>query len=113
MIFTFTPGSFRQFHEIFQQLKADLLAFLRVKLRGVNIGAPDGRRKGATVIRARGDDGLIRWLRKKAVDEISVAAVFNSAKQGAIVFRNLNLIPANLGDFKSGLFRETDDAALK
>jgi hypothetical protein len=29
----------RQFHEIFQQLQADLLAFLRVKLRGVNIAA--------------------------------------------------------------------------
>lgn len=38
------PGklTFRQFHEIFQQLQADLLAFLRVKLRGINIVAPDG-----------------------------------------------------------------------
>ena len=51
-------STFRQFHKILQQLQADLLAFLRVKLRGENIVAPDGRRKGAAVIRARRDDGL-------------------------------------------------------
>lgn len=33
---------FRQFHKTLQQLQADFLAFLRVKLRGENIIAPDG-----------------------------------------------------------------------
>jgi hypothetical protein len=32
---------FRQFHKILQQLQADALAFLRVKLRGEDVVAPD------------------------------------------------------------------------
>ena len=105
--------SFRQFHEILQQLQADLLAFLRVKLRGVDIVAPDGRRKAVAVIRAGGDDGFVHRLRIKTVDKINVTAVFNSAKQRAVRFSHFNLVPANLRNFQSGLFREADDAAFE
>src|SRR5208282_4693853 len=104
---------FRQFHKIFQQLQADLLAFLRVKLRGVDIVAPDGRRKGVTVIRARRDDGFVRRLRKKAVHEINVAAAGDAAIERAIRLLDVELVPADLRDFQSGLLREADDAALK
>lgn len=46
----------RQFHKILQQLQADLLAFLRVKLRGEDVVAPDGGCKGIAVFRPRGDN---------------------------------------------------------
>ena len=103
----------RQIHKILQQLQADLLAFLRVKLRGENIVAPDGRRKGVAVIRARRDDGFVRRLRKKAVDEINVAAAGDAAIEWTIGLRDVELVPADLRDFQPGLFREADDAALK
>ena len=94
-------------------MQADLLAFLRVKLRGVDIFAPDGRRKGVAVIRARRDDGFVRRLRKKAVDEINVAAAGDAAIERAISLHDVELVPADLRNFQPGLFREADDAALK
>src|SRR5277367_4747597 len=106
-------SSFHQFHKVFQQLQADLLAFLWVKLRGINILAPDGRRKGVAVIRARGDEGFIHRLRKKAVNEINVAAAGDAAIERTIRPHDVELVPADLRDFQSGLFREADDAALK
>src|SRR3984957_2738920 len=106
-------SSFRQFREIFQQLQADLLAFLRVKLRGVNIVAPDGRRKGVAVIRASRDDGFVHRLRKKAVHEINVAAAGDATIERAIRLHDVELVPADLRDFQPGPSREADDAALK
>jgi len=105
--------TFRQFHEIFQQLQADLLAFLRVKLRGENIVAPDGGSKAAAVIRAGRNDGFVHRLRIKAVNEINVAPAGNAAIERTIGLHDVELVPADLRDFQSGLFRETDNAALK
>jgi len=105
--------TFRQLDKIFQQLQADLLTFLRVKLRGVNIVAPDGRRKVVAVIRARRDDGLVHRLRIKAVHEINVAAAGDAAIERTVGLRDFNLVPADLRNLQSGPFREADDAALE
>ena len=84
-----------------------------MKLCGKDIVAPDRRGKIISVIRARGDDGLIRWLWIEAVHEIDIAAVFNSAIERAIGFHNFQLVPADLRDFQSGFLREADNAAGK
>jgi len=105
--------TFRQLHEIFQQSQADLLAFLRVKLRGVNIVAPDGRCKGVAIIRARRNDGFVHRLRKKAVHKINVAAARDAAIERTIRLHNVELVPADLRDFQSGCFIEADDTSLK
>ena len=94
-------------------MQADLLTFLRVKLRGVNIVAPDGRCKGVAIIRARRNDGFVCRLRIKAVDEINVAAAGDAAIERAIRLHDVELVPADLRNFKSGFFREADDVALK
>ena len=75
-------------------------AFFWMKLCGKDIVAPDRRGKIISVIRARGDDGLIRWLWIEAVHEIDIAAVFNSAIERAIGFHNFQLVPADLRDFQ-------------
>ena len=94
-------------------MQADLLAFLRVKLRGVNVVAPDGRRKSVAVIRARRDDGFVRRLRKIAVHEINIAAAGNAAIERAVRLHDVELVPTDLRDFQSGLFGEADDAAFE
>ena len=73
---------FRKLDEIIEQVQADFLAFLRVKLRGENVVAPDGRGEVFAVIRARGDNPGIGGLGKETVDKINVAAGGNPFKQG-------------------------------
>src|ERR1035441_10353886 len=108
------PLSFSgKFHEVFQQLQADLLALLRVKLRRENVVAPDGRRKGVAVFRARGDNRLGRRLGIKAVDEIHVAAAGDAAIERAIGLHDFNLVPPDLRNLQSVLFGKADDAALE
>ena len=84
-----------------------------MKLRGVNIVAPDGRREAVAIIRARRDDGLVRRLRKKAMNKINVAAACDAAIERTIRLHDVELVPADLRDFQSWLFREADDAALE
>src|SRR5271170_6573547 len=100
-------------NEVLQQAQADRLAFLGMKLRGVNIIAPDGGGEGLPVRRARRYDGLIGGLRKKAVDEIDVAAARNAAKQRAIRLCQLDPVPADLRDFQPRFFGETHHRALE
>src|ERR1035441_5955364 len=88
-----------QIHKILQQLQADLLAFFRMKLRGINIVAPDGGREAVAVFGARGDDARIHRLRIKAVDEIDIAAAGNAAIQWAVWPRDFELVPADLRNF--------------
>ena len=90
---------FRKLDEIFEQLQADFLAFLRVKLRGENIVAPDGRREIISVIRARRDDAGIQRLRIKAVHEINVTAAGNAAIERTIRPHDVELVPADLRNF--------------
>src|SRR3974390_1249685 len=104
---------FRQFNKIFQQLQADSLAFLRVKLRRKNIVAPDGGRKGLAVFRARGDNAAIRRLRIETVHEIDITAVRHTAKQGTIGLCFLKPIPADLRNFQPKLVRKPDDTSLE
>ena len=47
------------------------------------------------------------------MDEINVAAAGDAAEERAIRLRELNLVPADLRDFQSRLFREAHDAALE
>ena len=100
-------------HKILQQLQADLLAFLRVKLRGENIVAPDGRRERFAVVRARRDDGRIHRLRKKTVDEINVAAAWNVTKKRTVRLRQFKLVPADLRNLQARLFGKADDFAFE
>jgi len=99
--------------EIPQQLQADPLAFLRMKLRGENVVLPDGRGEPFAVSRARRHDGFVRGFWKKTVHEINVAAAGNVAKQRTPRLRDFDLIPADLRDFQPGLCRETDDFTPK
>ena len=102
-----------QLDKVLQQLQADFLAFLRVKLRGEHIVAPDGRRKVVAVVRARGDDGRVHRLRIKAVHEINVAAAGDAAIERTVGFHDLQLVPADLRNLVAGLLGEADDFALK
>src|SRR5260221_9269245 len=100
-----------EINEVLKKLQADLLAFFGVKLRRINVVAPDGGGEGLSVNRACGDDGGIERLRKKAVDEIDVAAAGNIAEQRAIRLGQLDLVPADLRDLQTGLFGEAHDPA--
>ena len=102
-----------EIHKIFQQLQTDGLAFLRMKLRSEYVVLPNRRCKGVAVSRARGDNGIIQRLRKKAVDEIYVAAVGNIFKQWTIRLRDVDLVPADLRNFQSGLFRKSSNFAFE
>src|SRR5882724_1639801 len=88
-----------EINEVLKKLQADLLAFFGVKLRRINVVAPDGGGEGLSVNRARGDDGGIERLWEKAVDEINVTAAGNIAEQRAIRLREFNLVPADLRYF--------------
>ena len=65
------------------------------------------------VVRARGDDARIHRLRIKTMHKINVAAAGDAAIERTIRLHNLQLIPADLRDFVSGLFGETNHLALK
>ncbi len=84
-----------------------------MKLRGINIVAPDRRRKAVAIICPGCDDAGIHRLRVKAVDEINVAAVLDAAIERTVRLNNVELVPADLRNFQSWLFREANDAALK
>lgn len=94
-------------------MQSNLLAFLRVKLRGENVVAPNGRREVIAVIRPRGDDARIRRLRIKAVHEIDVAAVRDAAIERTIRPHDLQLVPADLRNLMTGFFREAHDFAAE
>src|SRR6267378_589316 len=64
------PALRHQPEEILQQLQANLLAFLRMELRGEHVVLPDRRGKCFAIGRARGHEGFVRRLGKKAVHEI-------------------------------------------
>src|SRR5882724_5179464 len=102
-----------EINEVLKKLQADLLAFFRVKLCRINVVAPDGGGEGLSVNRACGDDGGIERLRKKAVDEIDVAAAGNIAEERTIRLRQFDLVPADLRYLQTGLFSEAYDPALE
>src|SRR5208282_5748202 len=60
-----------------------------------------------------GDDAWIHRLRIKTVDEIDVTAIRHAAEQRAIRLHDFKLVPADLRNFQSMLFRKADDAALE
>src|SRR5208337_3138020 len=69
--------------KVFQQAQADRLAFFGVKLRGINIVAPDGGGERLAVSGLRGGQRGVVGLGEKAVDKIDVAAGGNSLKDRA------------------------------
>lgn len=103
----------RQINEVSKQLQADGLAFLRMKLCGENVVLPYRRRKGVAISCARGDDRIVHRLRKKAVDEIHVTATGDVFEQWATRLRDVDLIPADLRNFKAGLFGEPANLSLE
>src|SRR5439155_4391003 len=107
------PALRHQPEEILQQLQANLLAFLRMKLRGEHVVLPDRRGKCFAVGRARGHEGFVRWFGEKTVHEINVTAAGNAAKQRAFRLHDFDLVPADLRNFQPRLFGKANDFAAE
>src|SRR5207247_2561501 len=101
----------RQLDEVLQQLQANLLALLGMELRREEVLLPDRRRERFSVGRAGGNDGFVHRPRKKAVDEINVAAVRHAAEKGTLGPNDLDLVPADLGNLQSCLLGKANDFA--
>src|SRR4051794_36175732 len=84
-----------------------------MKLRRKHIIPPNGRSECLAISRSGRHDGLIHWLRKKAVDEINIATVLDPFIKRTIGLRNLKLVPADLRDLQTIPIRETNDTALE
>ena len=96
-----------------KQLQADFLAFFGMKLGSENVVAPDCGGKGLAISCTRGNDGAIRWLGKKTVDEIDIAAGRNASKDRTSWLLDINLIPTDLRDLQSVSIRKSDDVAFE
>src|SRR6266536_5767063 len=108
------PASSRgRLDKILEQLQADLLAFLRVKLRGKHVIPPNRRGETFAVCRARRHDRCVNRLREEAVHEINVAAAGNAAQDRAIASRYLDLVPANVRDLQPRLRGKTHNLSLE
>src|SRR5881394_1011465 len=107
------PASSRgHLDEILQQLKANLLAFLRMKLRCEHVVLPDRRGETFAVRRPRCDNRRINRFGKKAVHEINVTAVSYVAQNRTTGSNHLDLVPADLRNLQSGLPGKTDNLSL-
>ena len=104
---------FGQPNEVLEQLQANFLAFLRVKLRGEDIIAPDGRSEDFAISRLRSHDGSVGRARKEAVDEIDITAGRDPTEQRTAGLDVLKLVPANLWNLESELVGETNHTALE
>src|SRR5690349_6881101 len=84
-----------------------------MKLSCENVVFPDRRSKRFAVVCAGRNYGGIRWLWKKAVDEINVASIFHTLKQWAFRLHDLELIPSDLRNLQSIAVRKSHHAAVK
>src|SRR5882724_8675198 len=93
--------------KILEQLQTDLLAFLRMELRGKHVLLPNRRGEAFAVSRARRDDRWVNRFGKEAVHEINVTAGRNVTQNRTIRSNHLDLVPANLRDLQSRLLGKT------
>src|SRR5437879_7362332 len=84
-----------------------------MELRGEHVVLPDRRGKCFAIGRARGHEGFVRRLGKKAVHKINVTAAGNAAKQRAFRLHDFDLVPADLRNLQLRLFGKTNDFAAE
>ena len=72
----------RQIHEVLQQLQADFLAFLRVKLRGENVVAPH------CTDAATNASAMSRWLSSLEMNFRNMPSQRDPVNHQEISFRN-------------------------
>lgn len=94
--------------EVAEDGQADGLAFFRMKLGGEEVTTPDRGRESFAVLGPGGDDGIVGGPGEEAVNEIGVTAVGDVGEEGAIGLGEMQLVPADVGDFEVVLGGEAD-----
>jgi hypothetical protein len=100
-------------HEIPQKLQSNFLALFGMKLCGEDVVAPHGGRESLAISGAGSNDGRVRWLREKAVDEIDITALGNTSEEWTIGSCNFELVPSDLRNLKPLLGGKPDDVSLE
>src|SRR5262249_8949043 len=111
------PLPLTQGKKVLQDAQAPVLTFLRVKLRGIEVVAPQYRGEFHTIIRRGNHCRRILGCGIVRMHEIGKSAVRNSYEEGASALL-LQLVPAHVRHFQTlrrgwkGI-RETSDLSLK